>query len=66
MNRGPWQATVHGVARVVHNLVSKPPPPPPPPCQWYKITNRKREYMKVEERKMFKALLTHSSSVRNV
>ena len=28
MNRGPWQATVHGVARVGHDLVTKPPPPP--------------------------------------
>ena len=26
MNRGAWQATVHGVARVGHNLVTKPPP----------------------------------------
>ena len=27
MNRGTWQATVHGVARVGHDLVTKPPPP---------------------------------------
>ena len=26
MNRGAWQAAVHGVARVRHNLVTKPPP----------------------------------------
>ena len=26
MDRGVWQATVHGVARVRHNLVTKPPP----------------------------------------
>ena len=25
-NRGAWQATVHGVARVRHDLVTKPPP----------------------------------------
>ena len=25
MDRGTWQATVHGVARVGHNLVTKPP-----------------------------------------
>ena len=25
MDRGPWQATVHGVARVGHNLATKPP-----------------------------------------
>ena len=28
MNRGVWQAIVHGVARVRHDLVTKPPPPP--------------------------------------
>ena len=27
VDRGAWQATVHGVTRVVHNLVTKPPPP---------------------------------------
>ena len=27
MGRGAWQATVHGVARVGHDLVTKPPPP---------------------------------------
>ena len=26
MDRGAWQATVHGVARVIHNLTTKPPP----------------------------------------
>ena len=26
MNRGAWQATVHGVARVGHDLATKPPP----------------------------------------
>ena len=25
MDRGAWQATVHGVARVGHDLASKPP-----------------------------------------
>ena len=28
MDRGAWQAAVHGVARVGHNLATKPPPPP--------------------------------------
>ena len=28
MDRGAWQATVHGVARIKHDLVNKPPPPP--------------------------------------
>ena len=26
MHRGAWQATVHGVARMGHNLVTKQPP----------------------------------------
>jgi len=29
MDRGAWQATVHGVARVRHDLATKPPPPCP-------------------------------------
>ena len=29
MDSGAWQATVHGVIRVGHNLVTKPPPPQP-------------------------------------
>ena len=29
MDRGAWRATVHGVTRVEHDLVTKPPPPPP-------------------------------------
>ena len=28
-DRGAWQAAVHGVSRVRHNLGTKPPPPPP-------------------------------------
>ena len=27
MDKGAWRATVHGVARVGHDLVTKPPPP---------------------------------------
>ena len=26
MDRGAWQATVHGVARFGHDLATKPPP----------------------------------------
>ena len=29
MDRRAWQATVHGVARVRHDLATKPPPSPP-------------------------------------
>ena len=28
MDRGAWQAIVHGVARVGYSLVTEPPPPP--------------------------------------
>ena len=28
MDGESWQATVHGVTRVRHKLVTKPPPPP--------------------------------------
>ena len=28
MDRGAWQATVHGVTKVGHNLATKPPQPP--------------------------------------
>ena len=28
LDRGAWQATVHGVARVVHDLATKTAPPP--------------------------------------
>ena len=29
MDREAWQATVHGIARVGHDLATKPPPLPP-------------------------------------
>ena len=29
MDRGAWRATAHGVARVRHNLATKPSPPAP-------------------------------------
>ena len=28
MDRGAWQAAVHGIARVGHDLATKSPPPP--------------------------------------
>ena len=28
MDRGAWRTTVHGVARLGHDLVTKPPKPP--------------------------------------
>ena len=29
MNRGAWQASVHGIPRARHDLATKPPPPSP-------------------------------------
>ena len=38
MDRGAWQATVHGITRVRHDLATKPPPPqsrqPPGDSKW--------------------------------
>ena len=28
MDRGTWQATVHGITEVRHDLATRPPPPP--------------------------------------
>jgi len=36
MDRGAWQATVHGVARVGHDIVTKPP-------QWGEIRGERQE-----------------------
>ena len=33
MGRGAWLATVHGVATVGHDLVTKPPQPPKSHCE---------------------------------
>ena len=32
MVRGAWQVTVHNIARVEHDLATKPPPPPHDPA----------------------------------
>ena len=37
MDKGAWQATVHGVARVKHNLATKPPPSLIPPSYLVKL-----------------------------
>ena len=44
MDRGAWQATVHGVARVRYDLMTKPLPPPmtkplPPPKPHWLLGN---------------------------
>ena len=39
MDRGTWLATVHGVARVGYDLVTKPPPP----CKKENIDLSKKE-----------------------
>ena len=38
MDQGAWQAIVHGVERIRHDLVTKPPPP-------YITQENKRTYM---------------------
>ena len=53
MDRGVRQATVHGVARVGHDLVTKPPPPyvgiPEPLCCTAEIkTTLQINYMSVK------------------
>ena len=51
MDRGAWQATVHGVARVGHNLATKPPAKNGTE-RWLKdkmtlcISNNKKKYKK--------------------
>ena len=37
MGRGAWWATVCGVTRVGHDLVTKPPPPPKSHCETERI-----------------------------
>ena len=39
MNRGAWQAAIHGVARVGHNLATKPQPPPTPNFSFTHLQN---------------------------
>ena len=38
MDRGAWQATVHGVAKVRHDLATKSPSPLCPSSQWCHLT----------------------------
>ena len=42
MDREAWQATVHGVARVGHDLATKPPPSPYSGIK-YKVFLKKKE-----------------------
>ena len=39
MDREAWRAAAYGVARVIHDLVTKPPPPPPRKDPWLKVPN---------------------------
>ena len=57
MDRGPWQATVHRVARVRHDLVTKPPPLPlqvevetHPPCTQARAHTHTHIVIKGEEK----------------
>ena len=40
MDRGAWQATDHGIARIRHDLAPKPPPA----TWWIKTKNKKLNY----------------------
>ena len=40
MNRGAWRATVYGVARVAHDLATKPPPVPFHNIKIAQVTNQ--------------------------
>ena len=48
MDRGAWQATIHGVARVRHDLATKPPPNPRN-RKFLRLSVRKRKQYKLEE-----------------
>ena len=37
MDRGARQATVHGIARVGHDLATKPPPPVREECPYMRV-----------------------------
>ena len=43
MDREAWWATVHGVARVGHDLVTKPPPPQTPLLAPFYATQSKKD-----------------------
>ena len=45
MDRGAWQATVHGVTTIGHNLVTKQPPPPLA-CENDNTTKKQRLFKK--------------------
>ena len=47
MDRGAWQATIHGVARVGHNLATKPPQRTScsHPSDWYFLSSTWAFYM---------------------
>ena len=47
LDRGAWQATVHGVTRVRHHLATKPPPLPGKVSTWI-IQNDKQDLQMCE------------------
>ena len=59
MDRGAWQATVHGVARVGHNLVTKPPPLPPVTHYHFIHSNFTVIYLEAEQIACLPLLLFH-------
>ena len=53
MGKGPWWATVHGVARVRHDLVTKPP--------GFSPTLTKKIFTSPESLELIKLLIQHLS-----
>ena len=47
MGRGAWLATVYRVARVGHDLVTKPPPPPCKGLRIYSSSSAARSKVKL-------------------
>jgi len=48
MDREAWQATVHGITRVGHNLATKPPPPRYPLEIW-DCYSMKKMYIEIHQ-----------------
>ena len=57
MDRGAWRATIHGAARVGHDLATKPPPP------WNQGLERGLGQMKLKNTESFAFLFSRSEII---
>ena len=64
MNRGAWQVTVHWVARVRQDLVTKPPPPPGVRGSIPEVLNDK--YWLTRRLCVFMCLYTHTCTCTHI